>query len=247
MHACPTGMVFIPSGQATIGTPGGRGESAEHKQANEECECGVETLVWEEKLQSVAMSAFCMDRTAVTVANYARCAEASVCGPIHLDADPECKECNSVRPGREQYPINGVTFENARAYCKWVGKSLPTGHQWEYAARGIEGRRFPWGDELPSIRVMSAGAVSGHALGESPVGSYPAGASAFGVLELLGQLSEWTLPDDSGSVRVGHRRAYPPYGDRDSKATVWSTTRVEWDSMAAHPSDGFRCVAEIRQ
>lgn len=100
--------------------------------------------------------------------------------------------------GREQHPVVLVSRPDARAYADWLSAKtgdtwrLPTGLEWEKAARGTDGRRFPWGDEFDPARLNSADAGP---FDTTPVASYPGGASPFGVLDAAGQVYEWTASD----------------------------------------------------
>jgi formylglycine-generating enzyme required for sulfatase activity len=90
-------------------------------------------------------------------------------------------------PGFERHPVNEVTWTGALAYCRWRGARLPT--EAELAARGSEGRRYPWGDEAPTPRHAVYARRSG---GTEPVGSLPAGTTPEGVTDLAGNVAEWT-------------------------------------------------------
>lgn len=92
-------------------------------------------------------------------------------------------------PGYEAHPAPESTWRGARAYCAWRGMRLPTEVEWEAAARGGEGRRYPWGDAPPTTER----AVYGRGRGRTdPVGAHPAGATPDGVHDLSGNLTEWT-------------------------------------------------------
>jgi len=107
------------------------------------------------------------------------------------------------KSGFGDHPVVMVTWYGAAAYCKWVGGRLPTEAEWEYAARGPEGYIFPWGDELDGARMNYCDAScdsdggdesfdDGHAR-TAPVGSYPEGASWCGLLDMVGNVAEWTV------------------------------------------------------
>jgi len=94
--------------------------------------------------------------------------------------------CNADVPGREAHPVDCVSFFDAAAYCAWASKRLPSEEEWELAARGTEGRRFPWGEASPVGRDCWNRGSS------CPVGSFPQGHSPLGVDGLAGNVSEWT-------------------------------------------------------
>jgi serine/threonine-protein kinase len=81
-----------------------------------------------------------------------------------------------------------VSWEEAQAYCRWAGLCLPSEAQWEAAARGTDGRRYPWGNAEPTPELANYG---GRESGTTPVGSYPKGAGPFGALDQAGNVWEW--------------------------------------------------------
>jgi formylglycine-generating enzyme required for sulfatase activity len=111
------------------------------------------------------------------------CSEAAITEP----------ECNTGRPGYESHPINCVNWYQAEAYCAWAEKRLPTEAEWEKAARGTEARLYPWGSETADCtRVIRFVNDWGCGTGETwPVGSKPAGASPYGLLNVGGNVREW--------------------------------------------------------
>lgn len=94
-----------------------------------------------------------------------------------------------VASGFEQHPVAETTWAGARAYCLWRGARLPTEAEWEAAARGSEGRRYPWGADPPDAQRAY---VNRDPDATAPVGSLPRGVSPFGALDMSGSLAEWT-------------------------------------------------------
>lgn len=124
-----------------------------------------------------------IDRTEVTAADFQRFHQATGRGPEPAEAD--------IRDG---LPMSGVTFVEARDYCAWAGKRLPLRLEWEKAARGKDGRPYPWGKDADTQRAN----VQGHsgASGLMPADSNPASASPAGALNMVGNVMEWV--DESG-------------------------------------------------
>jgi len=91
-----------------------------------------------------------------------------------------------IPKGKENYPVVYVDYWDAKAYAEWAGKKLPTEAQWQYAAQGTDGRIFPWGDKWDPKKANV------NSNGTKPVGSYPKGASPFGVLDMAGNVAEMT-------------------------------------------------------
>jgi serine/threonine-protein kinase len=175
--------------------------------------------------RTLNVSTYWVDKTEVTVAQYARCVRAGVCSADgltmpYLDRErPESAEsCNWGKPGREQHPINCVDWYQAGAYCAWAGKRLPTEAEWEKAARGTDRRKYPWGNTTYGVaaRLANIKGESDGYVGTAPVGSYPRGASPYGALDMAGNVWEWVTDPVGNGRRVrggswsdepGHQRA----------------------------------------
>jgi formylglycine-generating enzyme required for sulfatase activity len=147
------------------------------------------------------LPSFCMDTTEVTVDAYKACPSCSA-------PDSTGSMCNWGKSDRGNHPINCVDWNQATAYCASVTKRLPTEEEWEYAARGADGRKYPWGDTEPSNQLCWDG--EGNDLGKGkrmstcPVSSYAAGRSPFGLDDMSGNVWEWTstLYDANKTDRV---------------------------------------------
>ncbi len=214
-----------------------------------------------------ALSGYCIDRTEVTVAAYAQCVAAKGCQPAPLTVNASWSKgdeavawsrfCDGERDDLGDHPVNCVDWNNAATFCEWAGKRLPTEAEWEHAARGNDGRMYPWGDAPPSAELLNVcggecvalvsrvlaqawiGMYTGDdgAASTAPVGSYPAGASPFGVLDMAGNVWEW-VADRRGDAHV-------------YKGGGWLTTDIEnvrasnrkLDTAALRLNTlGFRCA-----
>ncbi len=162
-------QVYIPEGTFTMG---GLDPNAE---ADEEPD------------HKVTMHGFWIDKLEVTNAMYLACAQAGVCDPPR-EFKSQTRESYFNNPEFADYPVVYVTWRDAATYCEWAGRRLPTEAEWEYAARGTDFRTYPWGDEPPD----SSRANFNYQVGDTTrVGSYPLGASPFGVLDMAGNVAEW--------------------------------------------------------
>ncbi len=152
-------------------------------------------------MEEIELADFEIDVHEVTVEQYGACVDDEVCTAVTPGPGNLCR-VNAADLGAT-YPINCVDWEQATQYCSWLGKRLPTSLEWEKAARGVDGRAYPWGDDPPSCDVAvwwpnypdgpgpypaGSGCATG---GPLPVGSRPAGASPYGVEDVAGNVSEW--------------------------------------------------------
>jgi formylglycine-generating enzyme required for sulfatase activity len=238
----------------------------------------------DEKLHRVILSPYCIDKTEVTVAAYRACVQSGRCGPASptvqwdeisaADKNRWSQFCTWDKPGMEQHPINCVDWYEARAFCDWTGGRLPAEAEWEFAARGTDGRKYPWGGQDPDAsRVNACGSecsfMAKQSLNEdwpamykgndgwsttAPVGSFPKGASAFGVLDMSGNVWEWTTDRYalySGEDQRDPQRIQPESSPRAIRGGGWSDYNSQWIRAAVRGYDnpgvrdryvGFRCA-----
>lgn len=166
----PAGMVYIPSGWFWMGC------SPKDKQCDDD----------EKPYHKVYLSQYFIDKNDVTVGEYTQCLLAGVCTVTDIR-----EGCNYNRPDRANYPINCVTWDQANTYCQWVGKRLPTEAEWEKAARGTDGRIYPWGNKWDCTKCCNSVKPCKHN-GTCQVGSYPQCASPYKVMDMVGNVANWT-------------------------------------------------------
>lgn len=261
---CPEGSLLIPGGSMFMGA----------RDLNNDARPPHE----------VTITGFCLDRTEVTTRAYASCVEKGQCERALEQVSwegisPEKKKryspfCNASKPDRGEHPVNCVAWPMADNYCKKSGRRLPTEAEWEYAARGSNQRKFPWGDEPPSARLLNAcgkecalwGAKNAekHATmyndddgfsATAPVGSFPAGAAAHGVMDLAGNVWEWTADyyapytdakqQDPKGPATGDKRVVRG-GDYFAFQADWARPAYRWKTEpdSYNHAIGFRCAAD---
>jgi formylglycine-generating enzyme required for sulfatase activity len=153
-------------------------------------------------MQEWSVDAFYIDRTEVTNGDYHRYTVATGApAPVHWQGP-------QPPPALKDHPVTYVSWYDARDYCAWRGKRLPTEFEWEKAARGTDGQKYPWGDIFdPSV----ANTPQSHIGHTTPVGSFPAGRSPYGAMDMAGNVWEWT--DSWYQPYPGNTRSNPNYGE----------------------------------
>lgn len=153
-------LLYVPEGEFTMGSNDGETD--------------------EKPLHTVRLDAFWIDKTEVTNAMYALCVKAGACQPPFFGLP------NS---SYDNYPVVYVSWNDATDYCGWAGRRLLTEAEWEKAARGTDGRKYPWGNDAakPSMNLLNL--TNGR--GTTEVGRYPSGASPYGALDMAANVSEW--------------------------------------------------------
>lgn len=156
--------------------------------------------------RNVELETFAIDRYAVTAGDFACCLAAGECDERTMRAEAS-DGCTLGVAGKADHPVNCVTFSAAERYCGWLGRRLPTEQEWEKAARGADGRVFPWGNEPAAGRANCDDGVCGDAHRiTAPVTAFAAHASPYGAVQMAGNVWQWV---DSWYA-----------GDHDGKAAI---------------------------
>jgi formylglycine-generating enzyme required for sulfatase activity len=174
----------------------------------------------------------------------------------HQDSDARIHRHRSVWQADlsyERHPVNEVSWVGAREYCSWLNKRLPTEAEWEKAARGVDGRKYPWGSALPNTKLALFGSPYNSSV---PVDAFPDGASPYGILDMAGNQWEWVSSiyqpypykanDGRENQNTGPIRSTRG-GGHDSSAEEISTTHrgkfLSRNPKAGHHNIGFRCAS----
>jgi len=220
-------MIEIPAGPFTRGSDAGDPEDGPTHQ--------------------VDLPAFEIDRFEVTNADYAAFTEAT--GYVTFAEQQGFRSWRDEGgEGEDNHPVVVVTWDDAQAYCEWAGKRLPAEAEWEKAARGTDGRVFPWGNEWDPNKAN----VKERGLrGTATVGSFGAGTSPYGVDDMTGNVWEWTA--DWYQPYPGNAVADPYYGEKyrvtrgggwfdvEPQATVFNRNAAD-PGKTANDDLGFRCA-----
>ncbi|MGD0005350.1 MAG: SUMF1/EgtB/PvdO family nonheme iron enzyme [Anaerolineaceae bacterium] len=214
-----------------------------------------DSLAWssEQPMHTVFITNFWIYQTEVTNAMYAKCVSNGKC------KTPSSTSSNTRKSyyGNSQfdnYPVIHVSWDDAASYCQWALRKLPTEAEWEKAARGTDGRIYPWGNQAPDASLATSGTND-----TTAVDSHPAGASPYGALDMAGNVWEWVNdwvdPTYYSSQTTWYNPQGPSSGDRKGlRGGSWNyfqhgDIRVAFraDTAPGKSGDdiGFRCVGTI--
>jgi len=242
-------MVYVPEGEFVMGS-----ENPESEDSS--------------PVHTVYLDAFWIDQTEVTNGKYQACVEAGGCRPPS-SVGSHTRDFYYGNPQYADHPVVFVDWFSATDYCTWAGRRLPTEAEWEKAARGIHGARFPWGnggisgsllnfaDRNSDVAWADQSIDDGYA-DTAPVGSYPDGASPYGALNMAGNVNEWVAdwydgdyysispeanPTGPTSETAEDRRVFRGVSFIDVGLLAESSLRRRHSPSDAASTGGFRCAA----
>ncbi|MHC9539615.1 MAG: SUMF1/EgtB/PvdO family nonheme iron enzyme [Vulcanimicrobiota bacterium] len=217
-------MITIPAGEFLMGSPKDVGGAEEHPQ------------------HTVYLDEYKISRFEVTNEQFTRFVS-------ETGYKAESSWNKFALKGRESHPVVSVTWNDAQAYCRWAGGSLPSEAQWEKAARGVDGRLYPWGNEWDknkcnncntnSKEYRAARAKLYMGKGTTPVGLFADGASPYGALDMAGNVWEW-CNDWYNDIYYRESPPQNPGGPLQGDISVFRGGA--WNSDVA---TGFRCAYRV--
>jgi formylglycine-generating enzyme required for sulfatase activity len=254
-------MVYVPPGEFEMGSDDDAVDYAQELCNEEYGDCTAGWFKDEQPAHTVSLDGFWMDRTEVSNAQYRQCVEAGGC-EAPGEASSRTRDVYYGDSAYDGYPVIYVGWHEATAYCEWAGGRLPTEAEWEYVARGPEGRAFPWGETFDGARLnycdvnceldwKDVEVDDGYA-DTAPVGSYPAGASWCGAQDLAGNVWEWVADwyEEYSSERQVNPTGPSSGRLRGQRGGSWNNESV--DTRGAYRSRnspdgqsynaGFRCA-----
>lgn len=235
-------MVLIPAGEFLMGAP-----------------AGTDGLPDEQPQRAIFLGSVYLDRQEVTnEAYFAFVSAAKHRMPENNNPASTLWNNQMPMPGIERHPVVNVSWTDADAYCRWVGKRLPTEAEWEKAARGTDARRYPWGNGIEPIKHrIKTNELRTAGNGTEPVGSQSAILSPYGISGMVGSVSEWVkdwysedfyqvspVQDPQGPLRGSFRVLRG--GELSERSSEHHVSYRSWDEMTYWgPTLGFRCAMDV--
>lgn len=199
--------------------------------------------------RNVSFPRFAMDETPVTNAQFARFLAASRYRPKHLENFLKHWPQGQLPSGKEDHPVVYVDLDDARAFASWAGKRLPTEEEWQYAAQGLDGRKYPWGEHWEAGRCNDGTTGT-----TTPVRAFPTGRSPFGCYDMCGNVWQWTESERSDGrtrfciIRGGaffEAKGSNWYVDGGPRQADFATKFIlMWPGLDRCHTIGFRCVVD---
>jgi formylglycine-generating enzyme required for sulfatase activity len=250
----PEGMAVIPAATLTLQVQMRERECGFYESTPPAPNRLASTL--EFRLQTfekrVSLRRFAIDLTPVTNGQFAAFLRASDYQPRHSHNFLKHWTDRTPPPGLEDHPVVYVDLDDARAYARWAGKRLPTEEEWQYAAQGLDGRKYPWGAEMLANRCNN-----GETGGTTPVKAFPEGRSPFGIYDLCGNTWEWTESERSdGRTRFSIIRGGSFYTAKGSgwymnggprPANFAAKFLLMWPGLDRCATISFRCAADLER
>lgn len=240
-------MILIPAGKFDMGNTTDKA-LAECKKYRDDCV--REWYTMEEPVHTVDVPDFYMGVYEVTNGLYKACVNAGKCQLPRLK-DSRTHTDYYDNPVYDNYPVINVNWDNAKTYCEWIGGRLPTEAEWEKAARGTDGRTFPWGEEIDNTRANYAD--TNH--DPVAVGSYESGKSPYGMYDMTGNVWEW-VSDWFDAYPGGDPKANPDFGQKNRvlRGGAWldpansshAAFRGSLDPTHSFGNIGFRCAKDAK-
>ena len=245
----PDGMVSIPGGEFVFAVGGVEIEG--FNWAGQDVQYPWESLPRRHHRKVMDIAPFHIDRHLVTNAQFKAFLDATGYAPADAINFLAHWVDGAPRAGWENKPVVWVSLEDARAYAAWAGKRLPHEWEWQYAAQGTDGRTYPWGNDWDESRVPRINRGR-RILPAEDVGSFPAGASPFGVEDLVGHVWQWTEEFVDQHTRVAILRGGSCYQPQTSHWYFPQAYRLDQHGkylLMAPAKDrsgmlGFRCVVD---
>lgn len=236
-------LILIPHGNFTMGT-----NDVQIDQMRKEYNAQIQWFNDERPAHQVTVDSFYIDKFPVTNRQYRKFVDAT--------RHRAPATWHASRFGNSEYPVTGVSWEDAHAYAAWAGKRLLTEAEWEKAARGINARLYPWGNAAPEGRANYGGKYGGPTV----VTKFPDGASPYGVMDLAGNVWEWVqdwYDRDYYSNSPASNPTGPPYGvGRGVRGGSWVNNATmlrcaERDRRRLPHEElkhfGFRCALDVER
>ncbi|MEJ5251875.1 MAG: SUMF1/EgtB/PvdO family nonheme iron enzyme [Chthonomonadetes bacterium] len=224
--------IVIPAGEFVMGT-----SPEEASRLAKQYGHHPSWLSGEQPRRVVYVPAFAIQKYPVTNREYAEfCKSTGHTPPLHWRG-------NAPPADLLDHPVTFVSQEDAEAYARWLGARLPTEAEWEKAARGTDGRLYPWGNRFDSDACCWNRQPRDGMSNTAPVGSFPRGISPYGVMDMVGNVAEWCadrLSPAVGVLKGGCWLTKSPLNLRVASRTMssWRTNRSDMY--------GFRCAKEVR-